>query len=93
MSGEFMRRSFITLFILGFLLVSQNVNAQKFVTVKVLQPLTPFDFKLAADMINSGSSQIIGKAYFETKAGLLRREIEPNTYAKPENAVSLYTLI
>lgn len=89
-----MKRKFITLslIILGFLLISQNVNAQKFVTVKVVEPQTPFDFKLAADMINGGNSQIKGKAFFETKAGLLRREIEPNTYAKPGNVVSLYPI-
>lgn len=89
-----MKRKFITLtlFIIGSLLISQSVNAQKFVTVKVVEPQTPFDFKLAAEMINGGNSQIKGKAYFETKAGLLRREIEPNTYAKPGNVVSLYPI-
>lgn len=82
----------LTLMIFGLLFIAQSVNAQKFVTVKVVEPQTPFDFKLATDMINDGSSQINGKAFFETRAGLIRREIEPKTYAKPGNVVSLYPI-
>lgn len=76
----------------GIILLAQNIQAQKFANIKVVEPQTPFDFKLAADMINGGKSQIKGKAFFQTKAGLIGRKIEPDTYAKPGNVVSLYPL-
>lgn len=82
----------LTLIFFGILFVSQSVKAQKIVNVTVVQPQTEFDFKLAAEMINAGNSQIIGKALFETKAGLIGRKIEPDTYAKRGNVVTLYPI-
>jgi hypothetical protein len=92
--GKNMRKKIIlSIIFCGLFCVTQNISAQKFVTVKVVEPQTPFDFKVAAEMINAGNSQIKGKAFFETKAGILiRREIEPNTYAKPGAVVTLYPI-
>jgi hypothetical protein len=82
----------LTLIFCGIILFSQDFNAQKIVNIKVVQPQTTFDFKLAADMINTGKSEIKGKAFFETKAGLIGRKIEPDTYVRRGHVITLYPI-
>lgn len=82
---------FLAMLFANFILVG-NALGQKIVNVNIVQPQTPFDFKLAADMINTGKSEIRGKAFFETRAGLIRREIEPKTYARTGHVVTLYPI-
>jgi len=74
------------------LICAQSICAQKIVNVRVVQPQTAFDFKLAADMINSGKSEIKGKALFETKAGLIGRKVAPDTYVRRGHVVALYPI-
>ena len=76
----------------GIMFFSQNAAAQKIVKVNVVQPQTVFDFKVAADMINGGKSEIRGKAFFETKAGLFNRKIEPDTYVRRGHVITLYPI-
>lgn len=74
--------------ILGF---SQITKAQKSNNINVVQPQTTFDFKLAADMINTGTSQIKGKALLENRAPI-GRKISPDTYVRRGETVTLYPL-
>lgn len=81
---------FLFAFFAALLIVPTSVIAQKPSGLKVVTPQAPFDFKVAADMINIGKSSIKGKAFFETRAGIIRRKIEDDTYARPGSIITLY---
>lgn len=78
-----------TIAVLGILILCQSIIAQKIVKVDIVQPQTTFDFKLATDMLNSGSSTIKGKILFETKTGFFTKD---KTWGKAGNKVSIYPI-
>jgi hypothetical protein len=80
----------IILIILGVLICIQNANAQK--EIELVLPKTPFDFKLATDMLNGGKSEIKGEAFYEERAGLIRRKIGDSVYARIGTVVTIYPI-
>jgi hypothetical protein len=68
-------------------LISAVVHAQK--PVKVVQPKTEFDVKLAAEMLNEGKSGIKGVAYYEGRT-LIGIKSEATVYARVGAIISLY---
>ena len=80
---------FVALIVCGLFLLPQNAYSQKIVKVDIVQPQSPFDFKLATDMINGGSSTIKGKILFETKTGFFTKD---KTWGKAGNKVTLYPI-
>ena len=83
-------KKIIPLIIFGILLCVQSVNAQK--EIELVLPKTTFDFKLAADMLNTGKSEIKGIAFYEERAGLIQRKIGDPVYARVGEVVSLYPI-
>jgi hypothetical protein len=80
---------FLSLTICGLFLLAQNGYSQKIVKVEIVQPQSEFDFKLATDMLNTGSATIKGKILFETKTGFFTKD---KTWGKTGNKVSLYPI-
>jgi hypothetical protein len=68
-------------------LISTFVHAQK--PVKVLQPKTGFDTKIAAEMLNGGNSTIKGVVYYEGRT-LIGIKSEATVYARVGAIISLY---
>jgi hypothetical protein len=80
----------IILIIFGILICLQSAIAQK--EIELVLPKTPFDFKLATDMLNTGKSEIKGEAFYEERAGLIRRKIGDSVYARVGTVVTLYPI-
>lgn len=72
---------------LFLVLISAVANAQK--PIKVVQPKTEFDVKLAAEMLNGGKSTIKGVAYYEGRT-LIGIKSEATVYARSGAIISLY---
>ncbi len=80
----------LTVVICGILLCAYTANAQK--QIELVSPKTAFDFKLATDMLNTGNSEIKGEAFYEERAGLIRRKIGDSVYARIGTVVTLYPI-
>lgn len=70
------------------LLGADVVLAQK--PVKVYEPQQAFDMKLAADMINTGTAQIKGSAFYDTRPPINLLNKGDIIYARPGVVVTLY---
>ena len=80
----------LTLMFCGILFCTYAIQAQK--EIELMLPKTTFDFKLAADMLNTGKSEIKGVAFYEERAGLIQRKIGDPVYARVGEVVSLYPI-
>lgn len=86
------KKIIFTLIICGILFCTFNANAQKIVKIEIVQPQTPFDFKLATDMLNTGTSEIKGEVFYDQRAGLIQRKVGPDIYARIGTVVSIYPI-
>lgn len=67
---------------------AEIVYAQK--PVKVYEPQQPFDVKQAADMLNTGTAQIKGSAFYDTRPPINILSKGDIIYARPGVVVTLY---
>ena len=66
-----------------------DIYAQKQVTI--MQPKGEFDFKLATEMLNTGSSEIKGVAFYENRTPI-GIKVGETIYARLGTVVSLYPI-
>jgi hypothetical protein len=81
-----MKKNIMTAFIACGIFFAQTARAQ----IELVLPKTPFDFELATKMINTGTSEIKGEAFYEDRQGLFRIKAGESTFARIGTVVTLY---
>jgi hypothetical protein len=82
----------LALIVLGIFFTAQSINAQKIVKIELVLPKTTFDVKLAFDMLNTGTSEIKGKVLYEQRAGVIRRKVGDDQFARIGTVVSVFPI-
>ena len=83
-----MTKKLITMLVVGIFFGLQSVRAQK--QIEIITPKADFDVEMAMKMLNTGKSEIKGEAFYEERAGLIRRKIGDSIYARVGTVVTLY---